>query len=64
MRWGMWILIVAGVIWGLVGLGYFLGTNLNVVNLIVGSWPAVENIVYILVGICAVWVAWLGMQKK
>ena len=64
MRWGMWTVIIAGLIWGLVGLGYFFGTNLNVINLIFGSWPAVESIVYIIVGICAVWVAWLQMQRK
>ncbi|MEX0621493.1 MAG: DUF378 domain-containing protein [Candidatus Woykebacteria bacterium] len=64
LKWGVWTLVVAGVAWGLVGLGYFLNTNLNVINLILGSWPAVENIVYILVGICAVWVAYLQMGKK
>ena len=64
LKWGVRTLIVAGVIWGLVGLGYFLNTNLNVINLILGSWPAVENIVYILVGVCALSVAYFTMQKK
>jgi uncharacterized membrane protein YuzA (DUF378 family) len=40
--------------WGLVGIGQFMGTNLNVVNLILGSVPMLENIVYILVGAAAV----------
>jgi len=64
LKWGVRTLVVAGVIWGLVGLGYFLNTNLNVINLILGSWPAVENIVYILVGVCALSVAYFTMQKK
>jgi hypothetical protein len=29
-------------------------TNLNVVNLIVGTWPMLEAIVYILVGVGAI----------
>jgi len=64
LKWGVRTLVVAGVIWGLVGLGYFLNTNLNVVNLIFGSWPVVENIVYIIVGVCALSVAYFTMQKK
>ena len=64
LKWGVRTLVVAGVIWGLVGLGYFLNTNLNVINLILGSWPAVENIVYILVGVCALSVAYFTMQRK
>ncbi|OGI92156.1 hypothetical protein A2933_00110, partial [Candidatus Nomurabacteria bacterium RIFCSPLOWO2_01_FULL_46_18] len=48
------LLIIGGVNWGLVGLGMFLGSDLNVVNMILGSMPTVEAIVYILVGIAAV----------
>ena len=40
--------------WGLTGIGGFAGANWNVVNLILGSWPQVEWIVYILVGLAAV----------
>jgi len=59
------VLVIIGAInWGLVGLGSFMGTNLNLVNLIVGKWPNVENIVYILVGLCGVWKAVVCMQKK
>ncbi len=48
----MMLLVVVGAVnWGLVGLGGFLGQNLNVVNLLLGSWPSVEWIVYILVGL-------------
>jgi uncharacterized membrane protein YuzA (DUF378 family) len=53
-----WILlIIGGLNWGLVGIGGFVGANWNVVDLILGSWPAVEWIVYILVGLSALWLA-------
>lgn len=50
----MTLLLVGGLNWGLQGLGYFIKTNLNLVNLLVGRWPVVENIVYILVGLAAI----------
>ena len=55
MRFIVLLLIVVGALnWGLVGLGMLLGMNLNVVNLLVGGWPTVEAIVYLLVGISVV----------
>lgn len=49
------VLVIVGALnWGLVGVGHFVETNLNVVNLLVGTWPAVEAVVYILVGLSAV----------
>lgn len=51
-----WILLVVGGLnWLLVGVGGFMGSNLNVVNLLLGSWPSVEWLVYILVGLSAVY---------
>lgn len=51
-----WILlVVGGVNWGLVGLGGFMGANWNLVYMILGSWPAVEWLVYVLVGVAAVY---------
>lgn len=51
-----WILVMVGALnWGLVGIGGFAGGNWNVVNLILGSWPQVEWLVYILVGLSAVY---------
>lgn len=45
------ILTVVGALnWGLWAL-----LNLNLVNMIVGSWPSVEKLVYILVGVSAVY---------
>lgn len=46
------LLVIGGLNWG---LGALLG--LNLVNMIVGAWPTVEKIVYILVGLSAVWLA-------
>ncbi|PIR84136.1 DUF378 domain-containing protein [Candidatus Kaiserbacteria bacterium CG10_big_fil_rev_8_21_14_0_10_51_14] len=51
-----WILIiVGGVNWGLIGLGGFMGSNWNVVGMLLGSWPTVEWLVYVLVGAAAVY---------
>jgi uncharacterized membrane protein YuzA (DUF378 family) len=49
------VLVLIGALnWGLVGLGGFLGMNLNVVNLLLGAWPEVEWGVYVLVGVAAI----------
>ena len=42
--------IVGALNWGLVGLFSF-----NLVSVIFGSWPTVETVVYILVGVSAVY---------
>jgi len=48
------ILVVVGALnWGLVGIGYFVGANLNLVNILFGTWPMIENVVYLLVGVAA-----------
>jgi len=45
-----WILLVIGGLnWLLTALGF------NVVNMLLGSWPAVEKLIYILVGLSAVY---------
>ena len=44
------LVFVGAVNWGLIGL-----LNLNVVNMVLGSWPVVERVVYILVGVSAVY---------
>ena len=53
-----WILVLVGALnWGLVGLGNLLGFQGNVVELLLGSMPTVENVVYVLVGLSAVYKA-------
>lgn len=48
------LLIVGGLNWGLTGVGMMIGSNLNVVNMILGSMPMIEAIIYIVVGIAAI----------
>jgi uncharacterized membrane protein YuzA (DUF378 family) len=48
------LLIVGGLNWGLVGIGGFMKADYNVVNMLLGSWPQVLWVVYILVGLAAV----------
>jgi len=51
-----WVLVmIGGLNWLLVGLGGFFGGDWNVVHLILGSWPMVEWLVYVLVGLSAVY---------
>ncbi len=45
------LLVVGGLNWGLMGL-----LNLNLVNMLVGSWPMLEQLVYVLVGASAVYI--------
>lgn len=54
---GWVLLVVGGINWGLVGLAMLVGggANWNVVTFLLGSWPMVEGIVYLLVGLSAVW---------
>jgi uncharacterized protein len=57
MHWIVKVLvIIGGLNWGLIGLGMLLGSagGWNVVNMIFGSMPTVEAIVYVLVGVAAV----------
>ncbi|MCX6820237.1 MAG: DUF378 domain-containing protein [Candidatus Adlerbacteria bacterium] len=57
------LLVIGGLNWGLVGASAFVGGgNWNVVNLVLGSWPQVEWLVYVLVGLSAIWIA-IGHKK-
>lgn len=49
------LVIIGGINWGLVGLGMLTGSNWNVVNLIFGSVSMLEAVIYILVGLAAIW---------
>ncbi len=51
---GKILLIIGGVNWGLVGVGMLMSSDWNVVHMILGTVPAIEAIVYILVGVAAV----------
>jgi uncharacterized membrane protein YuzA (DUF378 family) len=46
------VLVIVGALnWGLVGIGGFMGADWNVVHMLLGAWPQVEWLVYVLVGI-------------
>jgi uncharacterized protein len=56
-----YILVLVGALnWGLVGLGGYMGVDLNLVHLLLGSWPMIEWLVYILVGLSAVFMLFQG----
>ena len=61
-----WLMVIGGLNWGLVGLGGFFGGNWNVVHMLLGAWPQVEWIVYILVGLATLMILMkkMGMMKK
>lgn len=40
---------IGAINWGLVAFDF------NLVSLLVGSWPTVEMIVYVIVGLCGIW---------
>lgn len=50
--------VIGGLNWGLVGLADF-----NLVNVILGFAPILERIVYILVGLSAIYVAYDSFKK-
>lgn len=50
--------VIGGLNWGLVGLADF-----NLVNVILGFAPVLERIVYILVGLSAIYVAYDSFKK-
>jgi uncharacterized membrane protein YuzA (DUF378 family) len=50
------LLAIGGINWGLVGLGWLSGgADWNVVHMLLGSSMQLEAVVYVLVGISAVW---------
>ncbi|MDY6761682.1 MAG: DUF378 domain-containing protein [Candidatus Nanohaloarchaea archaeon] len=58
------VLVIVGALnWGLVGVGGFLGSNLNLVELILGSVPVVENVVYVLVGLAGLYEVWNAAEQ-
>lgn len=58
------LLVVIGALnWGLIGLGGFMGQDWNVVNMVLGAWPVVEWVVYVLVGVAGV-LTLVGMFGK
>ena len=56
--WLSLVLVIVGAInWGLVGLFQF-----NLVNALFGSVPAVETVVYVLVGLAGLWMIYTASR--
>lgn len=55
--------IIGALNWGLVGVGMLMGSDLNLVTMLLGAWPMVEAIVYILVGLSGLYML-MTMFKK
>jgi uncharacterized membrane protein YuzA (DUF378 family) len=53
-----WLLVIGGLNWGLVG--FF---NYNLVTGIFGTWPMLERIIYMLVGLSAVYMLFAKGKK-
>lgn len=49
------LLVIGGLNWLLIGLGGFAGGDWNVVHLVLGSIPMLEWLVYVLVGLSAIY---------
>ena len=45
-----YLVIIGGLNWGLVGL-----LDLNLVTMLLGAWPTLVTLVYVLVGLSALW---------
>lgn len=59
LNWVDWLalaLVIIGALnWGLTGLGGFLDTNLNIVNLLLGGVPTLEYLVYLIIGLAGLY---------
>ncbi|MEK7188530.1 MAG: DUF378 domain-containing protein [Patescibacteria group bacterium] len=54
-----WLVVVGAVNWGLVGL-----MDYNLVEGLLGSWPGVVRLVYIVVGAAGVWGAYAMLTNS
>ena len=57
------LVVIGGLNWGLVGIGGFADAELNVVKLIFGALPALEYIIYLLVGLAALYLIYTSSKK-
>jgi len=60
------LVIVGGINWGLVGAGMLSGSsvNMNLVNVLFGSIPSLEAVIYLFVGLAAFASIWGCKCKK
>lgn len=65
LDWTAFALVIVGALnWGLVGIGYFVdaAANWNLVSLLLGSIPALEALVYLLVGLASIYAVYLATR--
>lgn len=60
----MALVIVGALNWGLVGLGMFLESELNLVNMIFGFAPVLEALIYVIVGLAGLYLIWFAMKRS
>ena len=63
--WAALTLVVIGALnWGLIGMAHFIdaSANWNLVNLLFDGIPTVEFGIYLLVGLAALWTAYLATR--
>ena len=53
-----WLVVIGAINWGLTAL------NFNVLEMLLGSWPWLLMIVYVLVGLAGLWGAYAMLTKK
>lgn len=58
------LVIVGALNWGLVGLGGILGQTWNLVDLLLGWVPVVENLMYVLVGLAGIYELYFAWQLR
>lgn len=56
------LVVIGGINWGLVALGNWAGSNWNIVNLIFGQLSGLEDLVYLLVGLSALFLVFSHKQ--
>jgi len=57
------LVVVGGLNWGILGVGgLFMDKELNVLNMLLGSVPALEYIIYILVGLAALLMLFVNIK--
>ncbi len=56
------LVVVGGLNWGLVGLGDFIGRDLNLVHMLLGWLPTLESVVYLVVGVAALMMGVMSMK--
>jgi len=63
LDWTSLALVIIGAInWGLVGIGQFFDANWNLVNLVFGSIPTLEALVYLIVGLAGLYELYFAYQ--